>query len=172
MIMDEIFKEEEINVATKARRRIFAYLVDLLINISAALILFIPTIIALINSVSSIRGIDLFALVIASILSGALMLCFYAFYFIFLPSLLNGQTIGKRLNKIRIIDITTSESPNLKTMFIREGSRILVYLFTFGLAAIASMIALCLNNKRMAFHEQISMTRVVNVNIFSLNNDE
>lgn len=166
--MDEIEKEEEINVASKASRRIIAYIFDLFINLSADIILFIPTIIALFNILGSNRGVDILALTIAAIISGSLIICFYAFYFIYLPTLLDGQTIGKRINKIHVVDITTNACPNLKTMFIREGSRVLIYLVTFGLGAIASVIALCLNDKRLVFHEQISMTRVVNVNMFSI----
>lgn len=160
----------ELLISAKPGKRIGALLLDLLINLAVAAILLIPAIIALANVFVNKSDANIIALFIASLGSGALIVSFAIFYFVCLPSIWEGQTIGKRVAKIRVVDITTNEGPNARTMFLRESTRILIFIVSFGLSAIASLLTLCLSETHTTFHEQISSTRVVNVNIYNESN--
>lgn len=160
----------ELLISAKPSKRIGALLLDLLINLVVAAILLIPSILALTNVFLNKSDANIIALFIASLGCGALIVSFAIFYFVCLPSIWEGQTIGKRVAKIRVIDINTNEGPNARTMFLRESSRILIFITSFGLSAIASLLTLCLSETHTTFHEQISSTRVVNVNIYNENN--
>lgn len=156
-------------ISAKPSKRIGALILDLLINTAVGAILLIPGIIALTNVWIERSEVNIVAVFIAALISGALIVSFAIFYFVCLPSIWEGQTIGKRVAKIRVVDITTNEGPNAKTMFLRESTRILIFILSFGLSAITSLLALCLSETHTSFHEQISSTRVVNVNIYNEN---
>ena len=160
----------ELLISAKPSKRIGALLLDLLINAAVAAVLLIPSILALTNVFLDKSDANIIALFIASLGCGALIVSFAIFYFVCLPSIWEGQTIGKRVAKIRVIDINTNEGPNARTMFLRESSRILIFITSFGLSAVASLLTLCLSETHTTFHEQISSTRVVNVNIYNENN--
>ena len=161
---------DELLISAKPSKRIGALLLDLLINAAVAAILLIPSIIALINIYVRSNHSNIIALFISSLGSGALIVSFAIFYFVCLPSIWEGQTIGKRVAKIRVVDIATNEGPNSRVMFLRESTRILIFILSFGLSAITSLLTLCLSDNHITFHEQISSTRVVNVNIYNENN--
>lgn len=157
--------QEEILIAAKPHKRILALLIDLLINCGVYLILLIPAFLALINVFHIQNHANIFALFAASLTGGMLIISFAIFYFVFLPCIWEGQTIGKRILNIRIIDVTTNEGPNARVMFVREAPRILILILSFGVSAIASLVTLCISKNHTTFHEQVSNTRVVNVNI-------
>lgn len=161
--------DESLLITAKPSKRIIALILDLLINLAVSAILLIPGIIAFTNVAITPSWPNIVALFIAALGCGALIVSFAIFYFVCLPSIWEGQTIGKRVAKIRVVDITTNEGPNAKTMFLRESTRILIFILSFGLSAIASLLTVCLSETHTSFHEQISSTRVVNVNIYNEN---
>lgn len=156
-------------ISAKPGKRIGALILDLLINLAVSAVLLIPALIALVNVLLNHNDANIIALFISSLASGALIVSFAIFYFVCLPSIWEGQTVGKRVAKIRVVDVTTNEGPNAKTMFLRESTRILIFILSCGLSAIASLLTLCLSETHTTFHEQISSTRVVNVNIYNAN---
>ena len=159
--------QETLLISAKPGKRIGALILDLLINVAVSAILLIPGIIAFTNVWIDPTKANVIALFIAAIFSGALIVSFAIFYFVCLPSIWEGQTIGKRVAKIRVVDINTNEGPNARVMFLRESTRILIFILSFGLSMIASLLTLCLSETHTTFHEQISSTRVVNVNIYN-----
>lgn len=157
---------DELFISAKPGKRIAALVLDLLINLAVGAVLLVPALIALANVIINSSYANIIALFISSLGSGALIIAFAIFYFVCLPSIWEGQTIGKKVAKIRVIDIDTNEGPNAKRMFLREATRIIIFVLSFGLSTIASFIALCLSENHTTFHEQMSSTRVVNVNIY------
>ena len=157
---------ESVIVYAKPSKRILAYLIDLAIIATISIILLIPAILALVNMFANKTDANIIALFISSFVSGALCLSFAIFYFVCVPVFWEGQTVGKRFLNIRIIDIKVNDGPNAKVMFLREAIRITIFVLTFGLSAIASTLCLCISKKHIAFHEEISSTRVVNVNVY------
>lgn len=160
---------EELLIVAKPRKRILSLIIDLLINLVIDGVLLIPSIIAFVNAMKSRNDPNIIALFIAGILGGALIISFALFYFVCLPVIWEGQTIGKKLFNIRIVDATTNEGPSAKVMLLREATRIIIFVLSFGISAITSFFALCANNKKTTFHELMSNTRVVNVNIYQHN---
>lgn len=158
---------DQLLISAKPGKRIGALILDLLINLAVSAILLIPSIIALVNVYLHVNEANVIALFISSLASGALIVSFAIFYFVCLPSIWEGQTIGKRAAKIRVVDVNTNEGPNARVMFLRESTRILIFILSCGLSAIASLLTLCLSETHTTFHEQISSTRVVNVNIYN-----
>lgn len=150
-------------VIAKPSKRILALLLDLIINILVAVVLFLPSVFALINVFVNNTQANIIALFVASAISGALTVCFSIFYFVCVPVFWDGQSVGKRFFGIRIIDTSTNEGPNAKVMFIREATRIILAVFTLGLSSIVSLITLCVTDKHITFHEEISSTRVINM---------
>lgn len=161
--------DDQLLISAKPIRRIFAFMFDAFLNLLICGVLIIPAVLSFIDIYHSgdFNHYKLVALFISSLGSGALMICVTIFYFVCLPVIWEGQTIGKRMFKIRIISIDTNEGPNAKTMFLRESFRIVIFVITCGLSLIASFLSLCLSDKHTTFHEQLSSTRVVNVNIYS-----
>jgi len=160
--------EEELLISAKPSRRIFAFLFDAFLYLLVSSLLVIPCVLAFIEAYQNPGDhFKLVALFISSLIAGALVICLYIFYFVCLPVIREGQTLGKKLFKIRIISVDTNEGPNAKTMFLREAFRIIIFVMTFGLSGIASFISLLVSDKHTTFHEQLSSTRVVNVNFFS-----
>lgn len=163
--------EEELLINAKPSRRICAVLFDVLLTLLVSGVILTPAILAFVDVIknSDPGHFRVLALFLSSLISGALIICLDILYFVCLPVIWEGQTIGKRLMKIRIVDINTNEGPNAKTMIIRETFRIIIFVVTFGLSAIASFLALILSDNHTTFHEQLSSTRVVNVNIYQEN---
>ena len=135
----------ELLISAKPSKRIGALLLDLLINAAVAAILLIPSILALTNVFLNKSDANIIALFIASLGCGALIVSFAIFYFVCLPSIWEGQTIGKRVAKIRVIDINTNEGPNARTMFLRESSRILIFITSFGLVNFSFYLRIIVN---------------------------
>ena len=164
--------DDELLISAKPAKRIIAFLIDTILNAAAAVILLIPAIVALTNVFVTRNDLNIIALFIASLFSGALIITFAIFYFVCLPVVWEGQTLGKRVMNIRVVDSRTNEGPNAKTMFLREATRILIFVLSVGLSLFASLITLCISEKHTTFHEQMSSTRVVNVNIYPENKIE
>ena len=162
-------EDNELLISAKPSKRILAFILDIFLNLAVSLVLLVPSIIALINIFLNKSEANIIALFISSIFSGALLISFAVFYFVCLPVIFEGQTLGKRFANIRVVDVHTNQGPNAKIMFIREGSRIIIFVLSFGLSIIPSLITLCISKKSTTFHEQISSTRVVNVNVYPEN---
>jgi len=162
---------DELLINAKPSRRIFAVLFDLFLTLIVSSIILLPAVLAFVDVIyhHNTESLRIIALFVSSLISGALIICLDILYFVCLPVIWEGQTIGKRLFKIRIIDIYTNEGPNAKTMLLREAFRIIIFIVTIGLSAIASSLALILSENHTTFHEQLSSTRVVNVNIYQEN---
>ena len=76
-----------------------------------------------------------------------------------------GQTVGKYLLKIRIVDYYTDEVPKLRfSLVLREGIMTLLNLFGFlgGLIALVDVLFIFASNKR-CLHDYWSFTKVVSV---------
>jgi len=160
-------QKEELVISAKPGRRISALLIDLMINLAVSMILLIPSILALINIFIEKNAANIMALFFSSLLSGSLVISFVIVYFVALPVFWEGQTVGKRFLNIKIIDITTNDGPNAKVMFLREATRIITCVLTVGISSIASLITLLISDNHITIHEQLSSTRVVNVNMYS-----
>lgn len=93
-----------------------------------------------------------------------LNMIFFAFFLFFLYVLLTpvfwqGFTVGKRILRIRIIDRKKNKI-SIKTMLGRLIVSGLLYLITFGIALIVSVIVAHLRQDKRAIHDLIAGTCV------------
>ncbi|MBY9081140.1 RDD family protein [Paenibacillus sp. HN-1] len=81
-------------------------------------------------------------------------------YAVLLPIFWDGQTIGKRICRIRIR--RTNGAPlGIGTMLIRDGLIELLYSFTYGLAVLVSAVMVAARRDKRAIHDFAAGTEVV-----------
>ena len=83
-------------------------------------------------------------------------------YFVVLPIFWNGQTLGKRFFRIRIIK-TDGSDIDFKTIFLREMTRVLMFILTFGISAFADTMVLLFSNQRIGFYDYVAATQVIDI---------
>lgn len=146
----------------KSYHRIFANLFDLIIMVGLLLLLTFRSIIALINGLVNPSSLDSLALFMQSFISGIFTFAFILIYFVILPIVWNGQTLGKRFFKIKVIKVDGSEI-DFKTIFLREVTRVLLVITTFGFSALVDMIILIVSKQGICFYDYVASTQVVDV---------
>ncbi|WP_084500676.1 RDD family protein [Halalkalibacillus halophilus] len=87
-------------------------------------------------------------------------------YFILLPIVWYGYTLGKRAVNIRIRRVD-QEKIGLKTMLLREFLSAFLYAITLGILAIVSLFMVVFREDKRAIHDLIAGTYVAKTNSFS-----
>lgn len=88
---------------------------------------------------------------------------FYVLAFLF-PSLNQGQTIGKKIMKIKPIVTTTEQDLSWWHIHIRELFKYLSFYYTFGITHLISFYMISERNDKRTIHDLIFKTRVININ--------
>ncbi len=146
----------------KSYHRIFANIFDLVVIVAIALLLTFRSLISLITAIINPTSIDSLALYLSAFGSGALAFMAVIAYFIVLPIFWNGQTLGKRFFKIRIIKNDGSDI-DFKTIFLREMIRVLLFILTFGVSAFADTMVLLFSKQRVGFYDYVAATQVIDI---------
>ena len=146
----------------KSYHRIFANIFDLVVIVAIALLLTFRSLISLITALINPTSLDSLALYLSAFGSGALAFMAVIAYFIVLPIFWNGQTLGKRFFKIRIIKNDGSDI-DFKTIFLREMIRILLFILTFGVSAFADTMVLLFSKQRIGFYDYVAATQVIDI---------
>lgn len=148
----------------KARYRIMAFVFDwLIVYFFCLLIMFFP-IINLIKDIGNATPAETISLMLCLIVFSLSCFIFLVFYFVILPVILKGQTIGKKIFKIRVVKQNGSDVDYL-TMFVREIiGMVLIDFASFGVTAIIRLICLAIKNNRLTYQDVLSSTVVIDVN--------
>ncbi|MFA5421807.1 MAG: RDD family protein [Bacilli bacterium] len=146
----------------KSYHRIFANLFDLVILVAIILLLTFRSLISLIMGLINPTALDSLALYLSAFGSGALALMAVIVYFVALPIFWNGQTLGKRFFKIRIIK-NDGSAIDFKTIFLREMVRTSLFILTFGISAFADTIVLLFSKQRIGFYDYVAATQVIDI---------
>ncbi|NCA96813.1 MAG: RDD family protein [Bacteroidia bacterium] len=146
----------------KSYHRIFANIFDIVVISAATILLTFRSIISLITAIVDPTGLNTLALYLSAFGSGALALIGIIVYFIALPIFWNGQTLGKRFFKIKIIKNDGSDI-DFKTIFLREMLRTLLFVLTFGVSAFADTMVLLLSKQRIGFYDYVAATQVIDI---------
>lgn len=146
----------------KSYHRIFANIFDLVVIAAATLLLTFRSLIELITTIVDSTRLNSVALYLSAFGSGALALIGIIVYFIALPIFWNGQTLGKRFFKIKIIRNDGSDI-DFKTIFLREMLRTLLFVLTFGVSAFADTMVLLFSKQRIGFYDYVAATQVIDI---------
>lgn len=87
----------------------------------------------------------------------------YVLVFLY-PSLNNGQTIGKKMMKIKPIVHTNEQELSWWHLHLRELFKYLSFYFTFGMTHLISFYMISERSDKRAIHDFIFNTRVINLN--------
>ncbi|TGB02933.1 RDD family protein [Halobacillus salinus] len=81
-------------------------------------------------------------------------------YFVILPVIWSGYTVGKKSLGIRIVK-KSGEDVGIFNMLLRYVIGGLVYLFTFGIGLIVSIFMVAIREDKRAIHDFIGGTKVM-----------
>lgn len=135
-------------------KRVRAFAAD----ISGLIIIFILTAFGLANIDDSIRPY---------IQASILILTF--FFLIILPQLTKaGQTFGKRLQKIKVVNMDGSNPSKLK-LIIREVFKYFFSIATFGLYSVIAFFAISEKHVSRTIHDYVFKTKVIDLDTSAQN---
>ncbi len=147
----------------KARHRVMAVIVDFLIVLLLSLLFYvnkIPFIIAAIRNPNI--NVDV-KVIFDSFRSGAVLIIVLIFYFVAIPFYLKGQTIGKRIFKLKIVNEDGSDV-GVKELFFREIiGKLFIDFLSLGLSIISSFIIMCLRDDKKSLADIIAKTKVIDI---------
>lgn len=147
----------------KARYRIMAFVFDWLIVWLFCVLIMVFPIINLIKDAKNATTAETISLMLCLIVFGLSCFIFIVFYFVILPVILKGQTIGKKIFKIRVVKQNGSDVDYL-TMFVREIiGKVLIGFASFGITVIIRLICLAIKNNQLSYHDVLSSTAVIDV---------
>lgn len=148
----------------KGKHRVAAYVIDLILTTLLTIIVYIPFgfdfIIKIINNkqlvLSAMTLLQLYRITfIAALLSSA--------YFVLIPCLIEGQTVGKMIMRIKVVNVNGSRA-NATQLFIREvfGKMILNFSSLF-LSHIVSFILMKSRKDYRAIEDMLAGTIVIDI---------
>ena len=146
----------------KVRHRIIAGLLDNLILIAAAIILFIGVWPGVIGSIVTMEPLTL--MMVTKFIRVTMVYSFILLiYYIGIPIFLKGQTIGKKVFKLKLVNEDSSDV-DYKVLFFREAlCRILVRTVSFGVSTVVSCIVMIIRDDNKTLSDIFAKTKVIDI---------
>ena len=146
----------------KIRHRVMATILDNLIIFGVMFILLIgvwPNLLyALINDFS----ISAY-MILKVIRVGIFYALFLLSYYMLVPMFVKGQTIGKKIFQIKVVN-EENEDVDYKVLFFREAiCRILVRTISLGISSFVSFIIMLVRDDRKSLADVFSKTKVIDI---------
>ncbi|MGG5792299.1 RDD family protein [Bacillus nitratireducens] len=85
-----------------------------------------------------------------------------AIYFILLPFIWNGSTVGKKVTRTKVISLT-SEKLTLQTLIIRFFVLLLPNILLLGIPLICNVYMMLFRKDNCGFHDLIAKTKVMSL---------
>lgn len=85
-----------------------------------------------------------------------------AIYFILLPFIWNGSTVGKKVTRTKVISLT-SEKLTLQTLIIRFFVLLLPNMLLLGIPLICNVYMMLFRKDNCGFHDLIAKTKVMSL---------
>lgn len=146
----------------KIRHRIMATILDNIIILGIMLILLIgiwPNFIYALNKDLQLS----FSMIIKLVRAGMIYCLFLLFYYIVIPIFIKGQTIGKKVFRLKVV-LEDGKDVDYKTLFFREAiCRILVRTISLGISSIVSTLVMCLRDDNKSIGDIFSQTKVIDI---------
>lgn len=146
----------------RVRHRMIAAILDYLIILGIAFILFITVWPGVIVSIITNEPVTL--MMVLKLLRTIILYTFVVLgYYAIVPLFLKGQTIGKKVFKLKIVTIDESEI-DYKVMFFREAvCRILIRNLSLGLSDIISCIIMIIREDNKTLADVFAKTKVIDL---------
>ncbi|MDR0832239.1 MAG: RDD family protein [Bacillales bacterium] len=157
------FEYQKLNYAS-AKRRVVAYVIDFLITSMVIFLIFIPF--GVDNVIKLIKGnpisLDITTL-IALYRTVFISALFCAAYFIIVPQIFEGQTIGKKIFKIKIVNLDGSRTDGVH-LFIREiFGKLILNFGSFFTSHVISFALLKSREDYRAIEDILAGTAVIDI---------
>ncbi len=147
----------------KAKHRIMAFLFDWVIVYFFCVLLMLFPIVNFIKDYGNATKEEVLSLVICLILFSLSCFIFIVFYFVILPVLLKGQTLGKKFFGIKIVK-QNGDEVDYATLFVRELiGKVLIDFASFGLTVFIRAITLSLKGSYYSFQDVLTNTMVIDI---------
>ena len=147
----------------KVRHRIMAALLDIAVIIAFLLVITILKLPFTISMFANVENVTTLKFVLDVFRWGVLVAILLLVYYIVVPLLLEGQTLGKKVFKLKIVK-DNDEKINSSTMFYREGiGKIFVSFASLGITVIVSVIIMILREDNKGLSDILAKTKVVDL---------
>lgn len=147
----------------KAKHRIMSFLFDWVIVYFFCVLLMLFPIVNFIKDYGNATKEEVLSLVICLILFSLSCFIFIVFYFVILPVLLKGQTLGKKFFGIKIVK-QNGDEVDYATLFVRELiGKVLIDFASFGLTVFIRAITLSLKGSYYSFQDVLTNTMVIDI---------
>lgn len=147
----------------KVRHRVMASLLDFAVVIAVLIILTVGKIPFLVSMIKDGEQVVTTKFIVDTFRYGIIYTFFLLIYYVIVPLISNGQTIGKKVFKLQIVD-ENNQKLTAKTMFYREGiGRILIIFASLGVTSIVSVIIMSLRDDKRGLGDIIAKTKVIDL---------
>lgn len=85
-----------------------------------------------------------------------------AIYFIFVPFVWNGCTIGKKITRTKLISLT-SETLTIQTLIVRFFVLLLPNILLLGIPAVCNVYMMLFREDNRGFHDLVAKTKVMSL---------
>ena len=147
----------------KARHRIMSSLLDFGVVVAIFAALTIGKLPFIVSMLTTSQHLVTTKFIIDIFRHGVIFTIIILIYYIVMPLFFNGQTIGKKVFKLKILK-ENEEHLDYKTMFYREAiGRIFINYASLGVTAIVSLIIMILREDKKDLADIIAKTKVIDL---------
>lgn len=146
----------------KVRHRIMATILDSLIVFAIMFILLIGVWPSFVYALFKDISIS-FSMMLTLVRVGTFYALFLLFYYMVIPIFIKGQTIGKKVFKIKIV-CENGKDVDYKVLFFREAiCRILIRTLSFGISSLVSILIMCIRDDNKSVGDVFAQTKVIDI---------
>lgn len=146
----------------KVRHRVIASIVDNSIIFGIMAIFLLGVWPNFIYALSKDIVVDSF-MIIKLLRSGMVYALFLLFYYMVIPMFFKGQTLGKKIFKIKIVT-EDEKDVDYKVLFFREAiCRILVRTMSLGMSSVISYFIMLIRNDKKSLADVFAKTKVIDI---------
>lgn len=142
--------------------KIVAALFDLAVMILASIILLLPALAVFIHALAEPSAWRTFSVFLSMFASGAVIAIVVIAYFLFLPYVSHGQTLGLRFFRMRLVN-EEGKNVSFKSLLVRSMTSFLLFIFTCGLYAVMEFFIIICSDSHRSFIDVLSGTYTIDI---------
>ena len=147
----------------KVRHRVMAALLDFAIVVGVLAVMTVGKIPFLVSMINRYEHVVTTKFIVDTFRYGIIYSFFLILYYIIVPIFFNGQTIGKKVFKLKVVADNNGKL-SAGTMFYREGiGRILIIFASLGITSLVSVIIMILREDKKGLADIIAKTSVIDL---------